>query len=252
MPQDFAKRIEALTTDLEEQGRRVQALLELAFDAFFSKDNAKAAQVNVDDDAIDQADVALERSAVRLLTDATREGASLTEANLRRVLTIVKVNNEFERIADVAVDIAALISPAAGASGLPGGTSLSRGTGALSPSSAARALPGTFRMMANSVIGILRDTTTAVSRSDAPLAKVVLQSQHCVTAFKDAILRDAESQIGKGHMPADFAFLLHEVASLSEIVADHCTNVAEQVIYSTTGAIVRHTPTQWIEVPRQD
>ncbi|MBS0191274.1 MAG: PhoU domain-containing protein [Phycisphaerales bacterium] len=232
MPQDFSKRISDLLADLETQGRRVQALLELAFDAFFTRDTVKAARVNSDDDAIDAADVAIEKASVALLNDATNTGASLGETDLRRVLTIVKVNNELERIADVAVDLADLVKP---------GTS-----------DAARAFPATFRMMANSVIGILRDTTTAFARSDAPLAKVVLQSQHCVTAFKDAIVRDGEQQIAKGQMTVDFAFLLLEVASQCELVADHCTNVAEQIIYSSTGAIVRHTPTQWIEISRQN
>ena len=234
MPQDFPKRIAQLSTDLEAQGRRVQALLELALDAFFTRDSAKAAKVNSDDDAIDAADVAIEKACVALLNDATNEGASLGESDLRRVLTIVKVNNELERVADVAVDLSDLVKPMVGGAGAPG-----------------RAFPATFRMMANSVIGILRDTTTAFARMDAPLAKVVLQSQHCVTAFKDAIIRDGEQQIAKGQMTIEFAFLLLEVASQCELVADHCTNVAEQIIYSSTGAIVRHTPTQWIEIPRQ-
>jgi phosphate uptake regulator len=69
----------------------------------------------------------------------------------------------------------------------------------------------------------------------------VLQSQHAVTAFKAAILRDAEEKIAKGAMGVDFAFRLHELASQCELMADHCTNMAEQVIYVTTGAIVRHT-----------
>jgi len=235
MPQDFPKRIAELSSDLEAQGRRVQALLELALDAFFTRDSAKAAKVNSDDDAIDASDVAIEKACVALLNDATNEGASLGESDLRRVLTIVKVNNELERVADVAVDLSDLVKPMAA-------------SGASSPP---RAFPATFRMMANSVIGILRDTTTAFARMDAPLAKVVLQSQHCVTAFKDAIIRDGEQQIAKGQMTIEFAFLLLEVASQCELVADHCTNVAEQIIYSSTGAIVRHTPTQWIEIPRQ-
>lgn len=233
MAQDFPKRIAQLSTDLESQGRRVQALLELALDAFFTRDAAKAAKVNSDDDAIDASDVAIEKACVALLNDATNEGASLGESDLRRVLTIVKVNNELERVADVAVDLSDLVKPMA------------------TSTSPARAFPATFRMMANSVIGILRDTTTAFARMDAPLAKVVLQSQHCVTAFKDAIIRDGEQQIAKGQMTVEFAFLLLEVASQCELVADHCTNVAEQIIYSSTGAIVRHTPTQWIEIPRQ-
>jgi phosphate transport system protein len=110
--------------------------------------------------------------------------------------------------------------------------------------------PDTFRVMANSVIGILRDVNTAVLHHDPALANIVLQSQHAVTAFKDAVLRDAEGRIAKGQMSVDAAFLLHEIATECEIVADHCTNVAEQIIYLTTGAIVRHTQSNWVEVTR--
>ena len=51
-------------------------------------------------------------------------------------------------------------------------------------------------------------------------------------------------------MSVDLAFLLHELASECVRMADHCTNIAEQVIYSVTGAIVRHTEGTWVEVPQ--
>jgi len=225
---DFPARIDALRNDLVAQGRRVQALVEVAFEAVFSRNEQQAARVAQDDDAIDVADVALEKASVQLLADATLEGASLDVGRLRDVLTIVKVNNELERIADAAVDVAALVQTLRATS---------------------TPFPGTFRVMANSIIGIVRDANSAVYRRDAALARVVLQSQHCVTAFKDAILRDAEAQISKGAMTVEFAFLLHEIASLCELIADHCTNVSEQVIYTVSGAIVRHTAAQWVEVP---
>lgn len=224
-PADMAQRLARLSADLVEQGRRVQAMLEAAFDAAFARDPARAAAAEAQDDAIDAADVAIERAAVQLLSDATKVGAALEPADLRAVLTIVKVNNELERIADCAVEVAGLVRRHAGTTD---------------------AYPDTFRVMANSVIGILRDTNIAVQRSDAPLAKVVLQSQHAVTAFKAALLRDAEEKIARGVMHVDFAFQLHEMATECERIADHCTNIAEQVIYQTTGAIVRHTDAQWV------
>ena len=113
-----------------------------------------------------------------------------------------------------------------------------------------RRWPETFRVMANSVVGIMRDTCTAYSRSDATLAKVVLQSEDCIEAFKVAILKDAESRIAQGSMHVDFAFTLHEIANECCSMADHCTNIAEQIIYSLTGAIVRHMEGRWVEVPR--
>jgi phosphate transport system protein len=228
-PQGFASRLDRLRADLVEQGRRVQAMLEDAFEAVFDRSVEKARLVASRDDVIDAADVAIERAAVALLTDATREGAALDEVQLRTVLTIVKVNNELERIADAAAEVATLV----------------KGTRAGAP-----AYPDTFRVMANSVVGILRDSNMTVSRGDPALAKVVLQSQHAVTAFKDALLRDAEDKLARGTMPPDFAFHLHELANQCELMADHCTNIAEQVIYLTTGGIVRHVESAWIEIPK--
>jgi phosphate transport system protein len=223
----FNERAEALTRDLVAQGRRVQAMLEAAFEALFEQSREKAEAAIARDDEIDRVDVEIERGCVQLLTDATREGSHLSATQLRAVLTVVKVNNEFERAADVATDIATL------AKDLPAG---------------GPPFPDTFRVMANSVIGIVRDANTAIARNDPTLAHIVLQSQHAVTAFKDAVLRDAEDKLAKGQIRTDFAFLLHEIANACEVVADHCTNIAEQVIYLTTGSIVRHMPTSWVQV----
>lgn len=217
-----------MRADLVAQGRRVQAMLDLSLEALFARDEGKAKLAIAMDDAVDQADVELEKACVQLLGDATRDGASLDQDQLRLVLTIAKANNELERIADAAVDVGEM------APGL-------RGVGP--------PFPDTFRVMANSVIGILRDTCTAVAGNDPMMAKVVLQSQHAVTAFKGAIVRDAEERIAMGTMPVDFAFRLHEIAGQCELIADHCTNIAEQIIYLTTGNIVRHTDARWIEIP---
>jgi phosphate transport system protein len=226
-PQGFSDRLQRLQSTLVEQGARVQRLLEDAFEATFNKDAAAAARVIERDDEIDRVDVEVERSAVNLLTDATHEGAQLDAHQLRTILTIVKINNELERIADGAVSIAERARILAQAE---------------SP------IPGTFRVMANSVVGILRDTNRAFERSDTALAKVVLQSEHTVEVFKAAILQEAERRIASGDTPVEFAFSLHEVANECCRMADHCTNIAEQVIYLVSGAIVRHTDGKWVEV----
>ena len=225
----LVKRTERLRADLVDQGRRVQAMLEAAFEALFSGSDVAAAAVLKQDDVIDGVDVALEKACVQLLADATKAGAELETVYVRTILTIVKVNNELERIADAAVDVAEMVPLLRSASGQ---------------------FPPTFRVMSNSVIGILRDANTSIQHNDPQLAKVVLQSQHAVAAFKSALLRDAEEQIAKGRMSVDTAFRLHELASQCELMADHCTNIAEQLIYLTTGAIVRHTETSWVEMPR--
>jgi len=228
-PEGFEKRIQLLKADLVEQGRRVQRLIEAAFDAAFARDDAAAERVIAQDEEVDRVDVAIERTAVQLLSDATNEGAALQPEQLRRVLTIVKVNNELERIADAGVYVAEQV-PGLRAVGHP--------------------LPDTFRVMANSVVGILRDTNTAMDGLDSHLARVVLASQDAVGEFKRALMRDGAQRVANGAISVDFAFTLQEIASACEDMADHCTNIAEQVLYVTTGAIVRHMHGHWEEIPR--
>jgi phosphate transport system protein len=228
-PQGFSDRLAGLKATLVEQGQRVQKLLEDAFEATFARDAAAAARVVERDDEIDRVDVEVERAAVQLLTDATHEGAQLDAHQLRTVLTIVKINNELERIADGAVTIAERAQTIAHLQS---------------------DIPGTFRVMANSVVGILRDTHRAFERSDTALAKVVLQSEHTVEVFKAAILQEAERRIASGETPVEVAFSLHEIANECCRMADHCTNIAEQVIYLVSGAIVRHTDGKWVEVTK--
>lgn len=227
-PQGFATRLDRLKADLVEQGRRVQSLIEASFEAFFTRDAERAARVIAQDDVIDRADVEIEKACVHLLTDATHTGARLDPAQLRAVLTIVKVNNELERIADAAVTIA---ERTRNLKTIPG------------------EIPETFRVMTNSAVGILRDVNQAFDRYDARLAKLVLQSEDAVAAFKNAIIRDAEESILSGAMTVDFAFALQEIANQCELMTDHCTNIAEQIIYSVTGAIVRHMEGHWVEIP---
>lgn len=228
-PEGYTIRLQQLKADLVGQGQRVQALLEAAFAAAFACDPGMGAAVIAMDDEVDRVDVELEKASVRLLTDATHENSGLDPSQLRAVLTVVKINNELERIADSGVAIA----ERAGALRDMGG-----------------GIPETFQVMGNSVVGILRDVNQAYDRSDAALARVVLQSEDAVEAFKAAILTDAERRIAAGEMPVDFAFALHELANECCRMADHCTNIAEQVIYSVTGAIVRHTDVGWVDVPR--
>jgi len=227
----FANRIERLRADLVEQGKRVQALIEGAYDALFQGDAKLAAEVVAQDDVIDRVDVEIEKACVRLLADVTRSSEGLDDEQLRTILTIVKVNNEFERAADRGVDIAEHVEQIRHDCG---------------------SLPDTLRVMANSVVGIIRDTNTAYANRDPETAKIVLRSEDTVEAFRAEILKHLEAELASGSLSPQVVFSLHAVTDACERMADYCTNIAEQVIYSTTGKIVRHTDTGWIEVTGSD
>lgn len=226
-PESFQKRIDALKSDLVQQGRRVQAVIEAAFEAVFACDPAAAAAIPRLDEDVDRVDVEIERAAVALLTDAAGQSATMRPEQLRMVLTIVKVNNELERIADLGVSIGEEVRLFAGCGSH---------------------LPQTFRVLANSCVGVLRDVTASMDRMDAGLAKVVLLSEETIGQFKHALVRDIHQQISKGTMSLDFASGLQDVAMFCLVMTDHCTNIAEQVMYVASGKIVRHMHGKWEEV----
>lgn len=221
------RRVHFLRADLVTQGRRVQALVEEALSVLGSMDEAAASRIGAMDDAIDEVDVAIERCAVAILTEAAGESVKVEPALIREVLTIVKVNNELERIADL-------------------GCSVALRAGALRRFN--EPLPPALAVMGNSVVGILRDVDTALERRDPALAKIALRSEDTVETFREATLKDSARQIGAGRMSPDFGFSIASISSELVAIADHCTNIAEQVIYAATGAIVRHMQTGWIEV----
>lgn len=225
-PEGFERRVAQLKADMVEQVHRVQALMERSFEAVFNRDRAQSDLLIESDNEIDRVDVAIERSAVRLLSDATSQAACLADDQLREVFTVVKVNNEVERIADLAVEIAEHVPMLI---------------------SLRESLPPTFRVLANSVIGIVRDANAAYDRTDARLAQVVLNSENLAGAFTAALIREAEEQLAAGKLSVDMAFVLHDLARRSERMADHASNIAEQVIYQATGKIVRHTDAGWVE-----
>ena len=227
--EQFAEAVDELRMDLARQGHRVETLVGRAFVSVFDRDADEAREARALDDEIDLHDLAIEARAVELLCEIAKRSITIEVRPIRGVLMAVKINNELERIADSGVAVAERV---------------------MALTDRQTRFPDTLRVMTNSVIGLLRDAVRCYSDRDAALAKVVLHSDTAVEQFKRAILRDAEQRVASGRMTVDLAFDLHEIASQCMTVADHCTNIAEQVIYAMTGAVVRHSEGAWREMPR--
>jgi len=216
---EFERKLSQLKADLNTQGARVSDQLLRAVEATFDGNEKDARSVIDSDEVIDRVDVEIERACINLL----RLGAT-DEHSIRSVLTIVKVNNELERIADCAVIVAE--------SGVDSDNLIS-------------SAPPTFRVMANSVVGMARDTTQALADADTKLAVRVLSFDDTVDRFRREIVLDVQNRTSGGELDPLVAFKLLAVTRSLERVADHCTNICEQVIYLDTGKIVRHLPEGW-------
>jgi len=216
---NFNDQLALLRNNLVAQGDRVLDITLKAVESYFDGDREKARAVIAADEEVDRVDVEIERASIPLLAMGVTD-----EKSIRSVLTIVKVNNELERVADCAVDIAEAV---------------------LSDVQLPARIPDVFRVMANSVIGMLRDTNRAFAAGNTNLAQPVLLFDDTVASFKTQLLRTAQEQVAAGQLPVDYAFRLLTITKSIERVADHCTNVCEQVIYLHAGLIVRHRPEGW-------
>jgi phosphate transport system protein len=214
---EFNKQLARLKADLITQGDRVVDMTLRAVDAFFDRRPEAALSVVAGDEVIDRVDVEIERASIPLLTMGETD-----EHAIRSVLTIVKINNELERIADCAVKIAECVTPAEEGK-----------------------IPETVRVMANSVIGMLRDANKALRVTDVELGEKVLSFDDTVDQFKQEIFLRIEQRVASGTFPVILAFRLRTITAALERIADHCTNICEQLIYLETGRVVRHLPEGW-------
>ena len=213
--QEFQPRLDALKGELVRQAGRVLAQAVTAVDCCFNREEPDLAAFEHAESIIDREDVEIEQHSVPLLAMGQTDPYAI-----RSVLTIVKVNNELERIADCAANIASAVSE--------------------TPPPSDR-----FKVMANSVLGMLRDSNRALESGNAALARRVLSFDDAVNDFKCEIVLDAQRGIAEGHMSVEEGFSLMKVTKSLERIADHCTNVCEQVIYLETGKIMRHDANGW-------
>ena len=230
-PDAYVQRLDALADRLHQQGTLVLQIVEGGFDHLFAPGDDGLVALAAAEDAVDRADVAIEQGAVDLLGAATAAPCPLPDAQLRRLLTVVKVNNELERIADEAMSCATLGQRLADSGPHPNNRP-----------------PNTFRVLTNSVVGLVRDATKALINGDARLARIVLQSDDAVEAFKATLMRDAEAKLREGTLEPAAAFILLEITTAAHAIAEHAANIAEQLLYLHTGAIMRHVEGTWREV----
>lgn len=225
--EQFQEKIVSIRSRLVEQGVLVSELTEGVFDSIYARDTNRAQDIIQRDDEVDQADIEIERDAVDLMTRAAHDTCPARADQIRSLLTAVKVNNELERIADATSAIAARVVALGDRESL---------------------FPKTTRVMTNSILAVLRETVKAFDETSAKRAKLVLSSEGSTLAFHEVITRDAEMRVADGRLGVDNAFDLHAIINQAVIIGDHCSNIAEQVIYEATGTIVRHTSgSGWVE-----
>jgi len=195
----------------------VEEQVEGAVRALMERDAQLAGAIEARDSEIDHREVDIEEECLKIL--ALYQPVAI---DLRFVVSVLKMNNDLERIGDLAVNIA---HKAATFANQP-------------PLQIAFDLPDMWVRTRS----MLRDSIEALVNRDAELAHSVCIRDDEVDQFKHHIRRRAEEMMiaEPTRMPALLTLLA--VSRNLERIADHATNVAEDVLYMVRGRIVRHSP----------
>ncbi|MBK6759232.1 MAG: phosphate signaling complex protein PhoU [Ignavibacteria bacterium] len=215
MNRTFEEDLDKLRTRLIRMGSLVEEQVEFALRALREGNQELATIVMDRDDKVDKLDLKIDKQCQRIF--ALNQPVA---TDLRLLLAAMKINNELERIGDMATNIASIV--------------------VVSPNAVQLANQIDMNRIANAAYTMLKSSLDAFINNDPELAAHVLPSDFTVDQLYDTLRNELiEIMIADSTLVADGAQLLLGLYNL-ERMADHATNIAENVIFLAEAKLVRH------------
>jgi phosphate transport system protein len=211
------RELEKLKQSILALGAVTEGRVQTAVRAVESLDEKSAKWIMDSDYEIDEMEVDIEEECLKLL--ALYQPVAV---DLRFIAVVIKINNDLERIGDEAANIAHRILEMAQSS---------RGS-----TQEVFDAPA----MGDKVLAMLQQSLDALVHLDTNLANKILQADQQVDAAYWAAFRAITKIITENPHQVNYWINLLLVARHLERIADHATNVAEEVIYLVKGEVVRH------------
>jgi phosphate transport system protein len=220
----FHQGLDVLKQKVLAMGGMAEQAVDRATNAYQSRDLQLCQMVLEAERSINAAHSEIDEIATDLL--AMQQPMAV---DLRFILAIIKINEDLERVGDQAVNIVERVMD----------------MNLLPPAE----LPADIPKMASTAVGMVRSALQAFLNGDPALAQTVLETDDIV----DEMNRDIFVAMDKlMHSNPDFARQALDallIARNLERVADHATNIAEDVIFWVQGADVRHHQRAFSERP---
>ncbi len=207
--------LEALHKDLLSMSALVEDMIHRAVDQLIHPDIEEAHKLVQQDTEIDRWDVRIEDTCLKVL--ALHQPVAI---DLRRITTMLKISGELERVADLACNIA------------------ERALGMLDAPDVT--VPNQLQEMATDAVDMLHRSIDAYIDLDSEKARRVTADDDAIDDANDAIIALLVEQMHQ--QPDRIDALLHLFSAVRQVerVADHATNIAEDVVYLVEGKIIRH------------
>jgi len=218
----FQKEMDDLKKHILSLCALVEKYVLAAARAIEEQDADAAREVIAKDIEIDRQEVMIEEEALKIL--ALYQPVA---TDLRFLVSVIKINNDLERIGDLAVNIA------------------ERAVWLSCCETAAERID--FRGMCDKVLAMLRNSLDALVNWNIEQARAVCAADDEVDAMNREMYETIKAALRKSHEEVECLVHLLGVSRSLERIADHATNIAEDVIYMIGGEIVRHKAEEFQE-----
>ena len=215
MTKHFQKELEKIKKLILSLGAMAEEGVRMAIKTIELKDAETAKKIIINDHRIDEMEVDIEEECLKVL--ALHQPVAV---DLRFIVAVIKINNDLERIGDEAVNIAERVE-----------------------SLVKRKISSfyyDYSKMAQKAESMLKMSLDALVNLDIDLAFKVLTSDDEVDDIQKEVYQLTKQAL-RAHTDEE-AFLINQylISRHLERIADHATNIAEEVIYLVEGEIVRH------------
>ena len=209
------EKVENIRKEIIYQANFVKSMVKLSYEGLFEKDNSKLNKVLEMENLVNKRELEIEDSSTAVIALYNPEAKLL-----RTILMALKINNDLERIGDLAVNI-------------------SKNAAYLIQKEQIKKyidLP----QMANEVFKMLNDTIEAFVDEKVEMSKDICIRDDIIDDFKDQIYRILITYMIDEPSTIKRAIHLINIAQCLERIADLTTNIAESNIYIYKGKIIKH------------
>lgn len=210
---------DTLVNYLVSMARLVETAMNRALDSIVSYNNPRTAglpgEVFLLEPRINEMEIVIDEHAIRLL----RRG-SFTDDEMRLIVAALKITNDLERIGDIAVSLAERVIT-------------------LREMPAAE-VPEQLAPMAAAVRSMVSRSLGALIFRNADMALQVLESDDIVDQYRDRIFETLMQKMTQDASLVSPGMQFVLATRHLERIADHATNIAEDIIFWVRGLDVRH------------
>jgi phosphate transport system protein len=217
MAKHLQRDLDRLQRDLLALATLVEEAVHKSIRALIERDVRLAEEVISGDNAIDREENQVNEDCLKLL--ALHQPVA---ADLRRITAAMMICTDLERMGDLAEDIADRAIHLAQSPVIP--------------------VPDQLQRMTDLTTTMVRQSLDAFVHLNVRQARVVLRLDDEVDRYHNEVIQQVIAEMKHSPELVEPGLSLFSATRHLERIADHATNVAEDVVYLVEGEIVRHRP----------